>query len=769
LQVVAPPEPVRPIVVVKVGGEVIFKEPETLTQSIAFLKSQALSPIVIHGGGPQLNDELAKAGVEPQYIGGHRVTDPATMKVAQRVFESANDDLAKALAKGGLSVHQIKGGAFLAEVKDQKLGLVGEIKSVVTDDIEKALSEGKIPVLTSLGLSKATGSTLNINADVAARDLSIALKPVRVVYISAGGGWKDGNVVVSELNMAQDYDNWVKRDYTGRQGTLLKLNEMKAIVDGLPPTSSVTIASAAALASQLLPHKGPGSQIRRGVKLLKFDSLGAADGVRLRGLLSACGDESSKDALRLLDDADKASKSIDRIIATEDWSAAAVVTKAEGGIPVLHALALAPQAYWEGSESALWKEVIAAYPNGIAWLARDAKLPAGYNTTTMGGPLRGAAEAAGKDPASVSSLFPASSVRRSSQHATASVGLVGVCPSSAVMFRGPSDSPILANLTTTVAKTVVAHVTGGAITSASAGATVASGSQQCVPAASASNKKSASPLRVGLLGARGYVGRELVRLIGQHPDLQVTCASSRAFKGQDVLEALGVTDAAEAVTPGLKMSDVGPEQIRKGLAPEVDVWVLALPNGLCAEHAAAIEHHATVNLKKSKNDIPLLVDLSADMRFVSRDSLEAANGWVYGMPERPGARDKIKNARKIANPGCYATGAQMALLPLLTQYSEMQAGLNQPVLSWSPNHKPHVFGVSGYSGAGTTPSDKNDPDRLRDNLLPYSLVGHIHERNLFPVRPQRCQRWRRCLHAPRRPLLPGDQLDGDRSLAAAPH
>jgi N-acetyl-gamma-glutamyl-phosphate reductase / acetylglutamate kinase len=57
--------------------------------------------VVIHGGGPQLNDELAKAGVQPEYIGGHRVTDPATMKVAKRVFEAANAELAGALRVGG--------------------------------------------------------------------------------------------------------------------------------------------------------------------------------------------------------------------------------------------------------------------------------------------------------------------------------------------------------------------------------------------------------------------------------------------------------------------------------------------------------------------------------------------------------------------------------------------------------------------------------------------------------------------------------------------
>ena len=77
MKTVRPPSGVRPIVVVKVGGEVITKEPAVLTSSLRFLREQGLQPVVIHGGGPQLNDELAKAGVQPQYIGGAFSLEPA--------------------------------------------------------------------------------------------------------------------------------------------------------------------------------------------------------------------------------------------------------------------------------------------------------------------------------------------------------------------------------------------------------------------------------------------------------------------------------------------------------------------------------------------------------------------------------------------------------------------------------------------------------------------------------------------------------------------
>jgi N-acetyl-gamma-glutamyl-phosphate reductase len=101
-------------------------------------------------------------------------------------------------------------------------------------------------------------------------------------------------------------------------------------------------------------------------------------------------------------------------------------------------------------------------------------------------------------------------------------------------------------------------------------------------------------------------------------------------------------------------------------------------------------------------DDAVIVDISADHRL--------DDDWVYGLPELH--REKLRGARRIANPGCYATAAQIALAPLV----DIVEGV------------PAVFGVSGYSGAGTTPGPRNDPERLADNLIPYKLVGHNHEK-----------------------------------------
>lgn len=172
---------------------------------------------------------------------------------------------------------------------------------------------------------------------------------------------------------------------------------------------------------------------------------------------------------------------------------------------------------------------------------------------------------------------------------------------------------------------------------------------------------------VGILGSRGYVGSELRALVLGHG-------------GFDLALSVSMRD-------GLSPEDAAREKL--------DVYFLALPNGVSAPYVDAIE--------RARPDA-VVVDLGADHRFDDR--------WVYGQPER--FRDRLRGARRIANPGCYATAAELAVAPFVA----LLAG------------PPSLFGVSGYSGAGATPSPKNDPDVLRDNLLPYALTGHVHEREI---------------------------------------
>ena len=189
---------------------------------------------------------------------------------------------------------------------------------------------------------------------------------------------------------------------------------------------------------------------------------------------------------------------------------------------------------------------------------------------------------------------------------------------------------------------------------------------------------------VGIVGARGHTGAELIRLVAAHPSLDLAFVSSRELEGQRV-------DARnEAYVGELRFENLDAEA---AAAKRADVVILALPNGKAAPYVAAIDAAAPDTL---------VVDLSADFRF--------DRTWYYGLPELTRAR--WCGERRISNPGCYATAIELTVAPL------------KDVLAAPPV----CFGVSGYSGAGTTPSDKNDPEKLRDNLMPYALTGHVHEK-----------------------------------------
>jgi len=195
-----------------------------------------------------------------------------------------------------------------------------------------------------------------------------------------------------------------------------------------------------------------------------------------------------------------------------------------------------------------------------------------------------------------------------------------------------------------------------------------------------------TPFTVGIVGARGHTGAELIKLIAAHPRLQLGFVSSRELAGQRV------ADHHADWHGDLQFENLDADAV---VAKGMDAVILALPNGLSAPFVAALD---------AAGADTVIVDLSADHRF--------EGSWYYGLPEL--TRGGYLGQKRISNPGCYATAMQLAISPLLAEL----AG------------PPQCFGVSGYSGAGTSPSDKNNPELLRDNLMPYALTNHMHEREV---------------------------------------
>jgi len=211
---------------------------------------------------------------------------------------------------------------------------------------------------------------------------------------------------------------------------------------------------------------------------------------------------------------------------------------------------------------------------------------------------------------------------------------------------------------------------------------------------------------LGIVGVRGYVGRELLALLADNKNIEVDWVSSRQLNGEPLLELLEQDEnfcfsgvANEHYYKDILIENLSATDI---VNKKTDIVVLALPNGLAEPFVLELER---------ANNCQLIIDLSADYRF--------DNQWIYSVPELTELNLlNIDRPVKISNPGCYATAMQLALAPLLIDVKE-QANIKGQA---------NCFGISGYSGAGTKPSVNNDLVRLKDNILPYSLVGHLHEK-----------------------------------------
>ena len=333
--------------VVKVGGAVLRDELEALTSSLAFLQQVGLTPIVLHGAGPQLDEELSAAGIEKQTVDGLRVTPPRALEVVRRVFQAQNLRLVEALQDIDVRATSILSGVFEASYLDRdRLGLVGRVQSLNLAPIDASLRIGSIPVIASLG-ETPEGQILNVNADFAANELVRALQPYKIVFLTGTGGLLDGNDrLISSINLRTEYEHLMAQPWV-HSGMRLKLEQIKHLLDDLPLTSSVSITRPGELAKELFTHKGSGTLVRRGERVLVFE--GGWDGIdteRLGALIE------SSFRRRLLPGYFERTRPL-RVYVSENYRAAMILT-ADEGLAYLDKFAVLDEAQGEGIGRAVW-------------------------------------------------------------------------------------------------------------------------------------------------------------------------------------------------------------------------------------------------------------------------------------------------------------------------------------------------------------------------------------------------------------------------------
>ena len=347
--------------VVKVGGAVLRDDLDALTSSLAFLQDVGLTPIVLHGAGPQLDAALAEAGIAREVVDGLRVTSPEALAVVRRVFHAQNLRLVDALQRFGARATSLVGGVFEARPLDAATyGLVGEVRCVDTAPLHASLQAGSIPVIASLG-ETAGGQILNINADFAANALVQALQPYKIVFLTGTGGLLDGEGrVIDSINLSSEYAHLMAQPWLGG-GMRLKLEQVKALLDVLPPASSVSITRPSELARELFTHRGSGTLVRRGERVLVAEDWSSVDVPRLRALIeSAFGRPLAADYFERT--------TLHRAYVSEHYRAAVVLTREKAGT-YLDKFAVLDEAQGEGLGRAVWQAMREGNPS-VFWRSR---------------------------------------------------------------------------------------------------------------------------------------------------------------------------------------------------------------------------------------------------------------------------------------------------------------------------------------------------------------------------------------------------------------
>jgi acetylglutamate kinase len=206
-------------VVIKYGGSAMEKPGlrDLFARDIALVRTLGVRPVVVHGGGPQIDRLMKRLGKSPHFVGGLRVTDDETMDIVEMVLAgSINKEIVGAIsAHGGRAVglcggdggliHADRRRHVLPDGREIDLGRVGDVKVVDPEPLEMLQEHGFVPVLAPLGIGPQ-GELLNINADLVAADVAASLGAVKVIFLSDVPGicGRDGRllhcVTLSEID-----------------------------------------------------------------------------------------------------------------------------------------------------------------------------------------------------------------------------------------------------------------------------------------------------------------------------------------------------------------------------------------------------------------------------------------------------------------------------------------------------------------------------------------------------------------------------------------
>ena len=261
----------RKIIVVKYGGSAMVDETlkERVIQDVTLLKLVGFKPIIVHGGGKEISKWVGKVGMEPEFVNGLRVTDEATMELAEMVLGKVNKSLVQLVESLGVRAIGISGkdGKLLTVEKKyadgEDIGFVGDIKKVNGDILYDLLEKDFLPIVCPVGLDDEY-QTYNINADDAACAIARAMKAEKLAFLTdIEGVYKDPDdpeTLISELRVSEA-EELMEQGYIGG-GMLPKLqNCIDAIENGVSRVHILDGRIPHCLLLEIFTNKGIGTAI----------------------------------------------------------------------------------------------------------------------------------------------------------------------------------------------------------------------------------------------------------------------------------------------------------------------------------------------------------------------------------------------------------------------------------------------------------------------------------------------------------------------------
>jgi acetylglutamate kinase len=260
-------------VVVKLGGAALDAELDrALAQDVLLLRSVGMRVVLVHGGGPQVDDMMRRLGMKPEFRDGLRVTNADTLEVVRMVLVGKiNRDLVGTINREAVEepvavgVSGEDGGLLTVTPRESSLGYVGDVSHVRASVLERLLDEGLTPVVSTIG-ADTSGQPYNINADEAARAIAVAMAAEKIVYLTAAPGLledpADEASLIPRLTSVELYER-IEHESVSK-GMIPKLRACAEAVDAGVGTAHIIDGRVShALLIELLTDEGIGTMVRR--------------------------------------------------------------------------------------------------------------------------------------------------------------------------------------------------------------------------------------------------------------------------------------------------------------------------------------------------------------------------------------------------------------------------------------------------------------------------------------------------------------------------